>query len=153
MNYNTFINYCSRTDVTWLLKVIHGKEQCHKSHSYASYATEKLMTVSKEGLESVNTVRQLRSKLQNDNFREATDRLNAFFLGDGSVFSWHKTCRSLYMSKGKLERLKKIEENKGQNWTASSVHCENITLRSKTHMEKMYLLSRRTSSHSRNESQ
>lgn len=123
-------------------------------------ATEKLMTVSKEGLESVNTVRQLRSKLQNDNFREATDRLNAFFLGDGSVFSWHKTCRSLYMSKGKLERLKKIEENKGQNWTASSVHCENITLRSKMHTtdwKKMYLLSRRTkrrtSSHSRNESQ
>ena len=68
---------------------------------------QKLMKVSRDSLESVNTVRQLRLKLRSDNFRDTTDRLTVIFQADTQrLFSWHKDCRSNYMSKSKIDRLR-----------------------------------------------
>ena len=97
---------------------------------------QKLMTVSSDGLPSVNTIRQLRSKLSNDNFREATDRLTGIFRTDSPPpFLWHKDCRSSYMSKCKVERLRNaaLKEINNQCSSAStSTHQQNVSLRSKT---------------------
>ena len=63
--------------------------------------------------ESVNYIRQLRAKLHNDNFRDATDRLCEIFQMDLPMsFLWHKDCRSNYMSKSKIERLRSAEMKK-----------------------------------------
>ena len=98
---------------------------------------QKLMTVSSDGLQSVDTIRQLRSKLHNDNFRDATDRLTEILRADSpQPFSWHKDCRSSYMSKLKLERLRKagLKEMNDQSSSASTshAHLQNVSLRSKT---------------------
>ena len=50
---------------------------------------QKLMNVSHDGLQSVDNIRQLRTKLPNVNFRDATDRLTEIFQADApQTFSW-----------------------------------------------------------------
>ena len=93
---------------------------------------QKLMTVSSDGLQSVDTIRQLRSKLHNDNFREATDRLAEILQVDSPrPILWHKDCRSNYMSKLKIERLQKAAL-KEKNNQSSSASTPNVSLRSTT---------------------
>ena len=94
--------------------------------------TQQLMTLSNDGLQSVDTIRQLRSKLHNDNFRDATDRITEIIQADSpQPFSWHKDCRSSYMSKYKIDRLRKagLKEMIDQRSSAST---PNVSLRSKT---------------------
>ena len=94
----------------------------------------KLMTVSTDSLQSVENIRQVRTKLSHDNFRDATDRLTEIFQADDpSSFCWHKDCRSSYMSKQKIERLRSKEINEPTTSTSmqQSQPKKNI-LRSKT---------------------
>jgi len=70
--------------------------QKHNKHEF--------MTVSSDCLQSVDAIRQLRSKLQNDNFRDTADRLTEIFRADSpQLFKWYKECRPSYMSKYKVE--------------------------------------------------
>ena len=98
---------------------------------------QKLKKVSRDSLESVDTVRQLRLKLRSDNFRDTTDRLTVIFQADTQrLFSWHKDCRSNYMSKSKIERLRMTgqEGMTGQISSSSTSMSspQNVSLRSKT---------------------
>jgi len=95
------------------------------------------MKVSSDGFHSVDTIRQLRLKLRNDNYQEATDRLTEILRADSpQPFSWHKDCRSNYMSKCKVERLRKAELKEMNDESLSSSNQEanqqNVSLRSKT---------------------
>ena len=100
-------------------------------------SSQKLMTVTSDGLHSADAIRQLQLKLQNDNFRDATDRLTS--ICDSNMtgpFSWHKDCRSNYMSKSKIERLKKLgfKDNNTESMSSSVSHSnpQNTSLRSRT---------------------
>ena len=94
---------------------------------------QKLKNVSHDGLQSVDNMRQLRIKLPNDNFRDATDRLTEIFQADvPQTFSWHKDCLSSYMSKLKVERLRKAglkEMNESSSSTSMQhAHHQKVSL-------------------------
>ena len=95
------------------------------------------MNVSHDGLQSVDNIRQLRTKLTNDDFRDATDRLTEIFQADvPRTFSWHKDCRSNYMSKLKVERWRKAglkEMNEPSSSTSRQhAHHQKVSLQSET---------------------
>ena len=95
------------------------------------------MNVSHDGLQSVDNIRQLRTKLPNDIFRDATGRLTEIFQTDvPQTFSWKKDCRSSYMSKSKVERLRKAglkEMNEPSSSTSMQhAHHQKVSLRSET---------------------
>ena len=97
---------------------------------------QKLMKVSRDILECVDTVRQLRLKLRCDNFRDTTDWLTVIFQADTQqLFSWHKDCRSNYISKSNIERLR-MTGREGMTGQISSPSTsmssqQNVSLRSK----------------------
>ena len=98
---------------------------------------QKLMKVSRDSLESLDTVRQLRLKLRSDNFRDTTDWLTVIFQADTQrLFSWHKDCRSNYMSKSKNERLRMTRQEGMTSQISSPPKSmsspQNVSLRSKT---------------------
>ena len=93
------------------------------------------MNLNHDGLQSVDNIRQLRTKLPNDNFRDATDRLTEIFQADvPQTFSWHKDCWSSYMSKLKVECLRKAglkEMNEPSSSTSMQhAHHQKVILRS-----------------------
>lgn len=93
-----------------------------------------LMTVSKDGLQSADSIKQLRMKLHHDNFRDATNRLTEILQGDlPQQFLWHKDCRAKYMNKHEIERKLKAELKKDTkpSSSASTPTLQNVTLWSK----------------------
>ena len=98
---------------------------------------QKLMKVSRDSLEFVDTIRQLRLKLRSDNFRDTTDWLTVILQTDThQLFSWHKDCRSNDISNSEIERLRMTgqEGMTGQiSSPSTSMSSPNkVSLRSKT---------------------
>ena len=87
------------------------------------------MRVSSDGIESVDSIRQLRSKLHNDNFRVETDRLTEILQMDSPPpILWHKNSRSNYMSKSKIQRLQNasLKETDSQSSSTSTPTVNNL---------------------------
>ena len=98
---------------------------------------QKLMTVSSAGIQSLEEIRQLLSKLPSDNFRDATDRFTDILqVNSPQQMYWHKDCRSSYMSKLKVERLRKASlgkmDQQCSSTSALNENLQNVVLRSKT---------------------
>ena len=115
------------------------------------------MTVSKDGLQSADTIRQLWLKLHDDNFQDATNRITDILQGDlPQQFLWHRDCRAKYMNKREIERKFKTELKRDTK-QSSSASTSTQTQNSSNRMEAVYLLStrseRKSTSHTRNESQ
>ena len=66
---------------------------------------QKLLTPKSDGLNTIDNARQLRMKIRNDNFRDATDRLTEVFTSSLTIVC-HNGCRSSYTSSAKLDKLK-----------------------------------------------
>ena len=134
-------------------------------HCVPENTKQKLMKVSRDSLESVDTIRPLRLKLWSDNVWVITDRLTVKLQADtNQLFSWHKDCRSNYMSKSKIERLR-MTGQEGMTGQISSPSIamsslQNVSLWSKTSQidwnQFIFCQQKKksiTSSHTRNERQ
>jgi len=71
------------------------------------------------------------------NSRDATDRITEIFRADSpKPFTWHKDCRPSYMSKYKIEKLRRAGlkgmPDKSSSASTQNVHLQKISLRRKT---------------------